>query len=220
MKKIHLLLLIISFAPAYSWSQSLSDTTWQKAFLFEQFIDGTVLLKSGGKEQAPLNYNTDNQQIYFIQNGQFMVLTGLEGIDTIYIQGRKFVPVENKVYEVPGNRGKIELYITYTNKMHPYTATADYNGTSRKDNNKVSNTVSNVYVMRPYKGQYMTEIITHYWLRRGHSFYKANNEKQLVNVFPFKDSDAIKNYIKENNIDFSKQADVVKLVTFCNAQMK
>ena len=220
MKKIIAFLCFITQCAFWGSAQSIDDSTLKKVFLFEQFVEGTVLLKSGGKEQATLNYNTYNQQIHFIQNGQNLMLTNLLDIDTVYIQDKKFVPINDVVYELAGSTGEIGLYITYTNKLRPITATTDHNGTSRKDNNKVTNTVSNVYVMRPYRGEFVAEIKTHYWLRRGNSLYKANNESQVMKVFPFKDNAAIKNYLGENKPDFNKPEEVVKLVNYCNSLMK
>ena len=225
MKKHILSFLMLTFlAPvcmyAQSYAQSLIDSSWQKTFLFEEFPQSTVLLKTGVKEQARVNYSMENQQIYFIDGSSYMMLTNLRDIDTIYIQDRKFVPAGDIFYEAAPTNGQVALFITYTYKQRPIVATTDYNGTSRKDNNKVSNTVvSSVYVTRPYKGQFVTEILPHYWLKKGNDLYKANSEKQIVKVFPDKEA-AIKAYVSENHVDFNTPNTVAGLVAFCNTSKR
>jgi hypothetical protein len=220
MKKTIILLLFSFLLPYYHYAQVRIETSVLNTNLFEHFINGSVRLKNGSVEQAPLNYDTQNQSIVFKKEDQILVLTNIESVDTVYMQDKKFVPVANGFYEVVMPTTQIGLYITYGNNKKPLVATTEHTGTTRRANTDVSNTVSGVYVSRPFNANYTLEITKHYWLRRGNSFYKANNEKQLIKVFPFKHNELIKNYIKENNIDFSKQADVVKLVAYCNAQMK
>jgi hypothetical protein len=219
MRKNCLALAFVSFWPLLHYAQVRIDTTILNTNLFEHFTDGTVLLKNGNIEHAPLNYDTQNQSIVFKKDGQVMILTGLETVDTVYIQNRKFIAAENTFYEVATGKGKIGLFITYSNRRRPLVATTDHAGTIRKANTDVSNTVSGVYLSRPFHGNYAIEIKQYYWLRRGRSFYKANNEDQLLKAFAFKNSDTIRAYIKENKIDFNRQEDVIKLVNYCNMFM-
>jgi hypothetical protein len=177
-----------------------------------------VLLKSGEISHAPLNYYAYDQTILFEKDGKILTLTGLPSIDTIYISERKFVPVNNTVYEVVTNTGKVNLYLSYASKINPMVATADYNGTSKQSTNQVNNTVTNVYISRPYKGDYSIEIIKHYWLKKGDLFYKANSAKQFIKPFSSQMRSAIEQYIEPNHVDFNKQNDLIKLVSFCNGK--
>jgi hypothetical protein len=143
-------------------------------------------------------------------------LTGLENIDTVYLQDRQFVPVEDKFYQV-GTPTPIPLLISYSYKMHPLTATTDHDGTAQKDNNQVSNNVSEVYTNRRFQGHYSVTFTRHYWLRIGHSFYKANTEKEVIKVFPRKET-AIRDFIQANKTSFGSEGDMAKLIVFCNDQ--
>ena len=217
MKAIIFLFLNIAL-PTFNYAQSVKDSlTFRKPLLYENFIDGYVLMKSGAIENALLNYNTDNQTTVFIKDGQYMTLTGTELIDTIYIGTKKFIPVKNSIYEVVTN-GSIALFLSYYNKTRPVVATVDHNGNSRKDNSQVSNTVSDVYVSRSFKGNYDVEILKDYWLKKDNKFYKANNAKQFLKSFPSKIKNTIEQYIQSNNVDFNKESDLIKLVTFCNSK--
>jgi len=216
--KMIMFLLLNLLLPFFNFGQSEKDSlNFRKPLLYDQFINGSVLMKSGAIENAPLNYNTDNQTIVFIKDGEYMTLTGTELIDTIYIADKKFVPVKDKIDEVVTN-GTIALYLNYYNKTHPVTATTDYNGTSRKANGQVSNTVTDVYTTRLFRGEYYVEIFKSYMLKKGDLFYKANSAKQFIKPFSSQMRSAIEQYIESNHVDFNKENDLIKLVNFCNGK--
>lgn len=185
--------------------------------LFKEFTKGSVLMKDGRVEEAFLNYDTEYKSIVFKKEEKVLILTDLQSVDTVYIQDRKFIPALDIFYEVvPGITG-IGLYITYSNKKKPIMASPDHEGTTKQTGNQANNNVASAYVSRPNQLNYAVETSSQYWLRRGNSFYKVNNETQVLKVFPFKDNAAIKNYLRENKTDFKKLEDVVKLVNYCNS---
>ena len=165
-------------------------------------------------EQAPLNYNTKTQGFVFKKGNQEYDLVGLETIDTVYIETEKFVPQQSKFYQVVASN-PMELYATYTCKAHPVSAAAEHDRSVRRENREISNDVSNVYVTRQYRGDYTFEFHKQYWLKRYRDFYKANTEKQILKLFP-KNEQAIRTFITEHQIDFTKEADLIKLLAFCS----
>jgi len=195
-------------------AQSPADTTTPRTCLFSQFEEGSVLQKNGSIAKAKLNYNTENQTFLFRHNGQNMILTGLDNIDTIYIGEKKFIPAEEKFYLV-ATTTEFPLLISYTYKPTPIQAQADHNGTSRQASGVVSNNVSEAYVSRRFQGQYDIGFIPQFWLRRGHSLYKANTERQIVRVFPQKEA-LISDYIRNNKPDLHREKDVIDLILFCH----
>jgi len=199
-----------------------TNTTDQRSqYLYENFSKGNVLMKSGTVEEALLNYNTADQSIVFEKtDGSVLTLTGLETIDTIYFRNKRFIPgPDGLIYEVITNNFPMaSLYVTYTNKMRPAIAATDPGGTTHKDAAEVSNTVSNVYMLRPYKGDFMIEIQKSYWLLKAKQIYKASSARQFEKVFPHKET-AIHNYIADNHISFTIEEDLIKLTTFCNQHM-
>lgn len=187
--------------------------------LFDTFSKGTVFLKNKSVQEAELNYETENSSIVFKGNGQVLTLTNIDDVDTVMIQGRKFVPIDKKFYEVLDVSGT-GLYASYTNKRKPVVASPDHEGTKKGVGSVASNSVAPAYVSRPFQSNYIVEVYSHFWLRKGNSLYKANNEKQVIRMFPLKHSEAIKSYIRDNNVNFDKQEDVKKLVAYCNTQLK
>lgn len=201
-------------------TQSLNDSVNLKPFLFEKFIEGTVLMKSGVIEQAPLNYNTDNQTLVFIQNGQYMVFADLEEIDTVYLQQKKFIAINKTIYQVVNDASPVALLVAYSNKIRPVVATTDHRGTSKQAGSEVSNTVSDVYVSRIFKENYSVEILKHYWFAKNDRVYKVDSKKKFLNSFSSKARKAIENYMAANNISFSNESDLTRLVDFCNTTVQ
>ena len=218
MKKVFFTALLFLLVPFLNYAQSANDTSIRRqSLVFDHFIPGKVLLKSGTISEAPLNYLSADQSILFEKEGKIFTLTGLPSIDTIYISGRKFVPFKNIVYEVISNSGKVALLLTYNNKLIPMVATADHNGSSKQSINTVSNTVSDVYLNRAYKANYSVEILRHYWLKRYNMISSAKRVKDFLNFFKESAQPAIKEFDRENHINFSIESDIIQLLNFCNS---
>lgn len=220
MKKI-LVCLFVSFAIiTFSNAQSVRDSlTFRKPLLFEEFLSGTVLMRSGAIESAQLNYNTDDQAIVFIKDGQYMTLIGTDLIDTVFIQNKKFVPIKNAFYEVISN-GNISLFVSYFNKTHPVTATVTHEGNLRKDNSQVSNTVSDVYISRSFKGNYDVQIFKIYFIKKAGKLFEFKSPKQFVKPFSSEMKASVLEYIESNHLNFNSNTDLIALVNFCNSKIK
>lgn len=200
-------------------NNTTSATGMREQYLFEKFAKGVVLMKNGTVEDASLNYNTADQSIVFEKNeNTILTLTGLEAIDTIYFHNKKFIPgADGLIYEVViNNSPAISLFVTYTNKLKPATAVSDQTGTEHKNTAEVSNTMTGVYVLRPYKGDFIVEIQKNYWLIKNKQVYKASSGKQFNKVFPHQEA-AIQKYITDRQVNFHIEEDLVKLTLFCNA---
>lgn len=195
--------------------EEMVDSSEFKSLLFSDFRNGNVLMKSKAIEKAPLNYNAKDQSIYFINAGKYYTLTGLEDIDTIYIQPKRFVPVKKEVYEVINVFNKsTALLASYTTHTRPMVATTDHNGTSKKIDNQVSNTVSDVYVNRNYKGSSAIELQKHFWIKVGEELYKADTKSQIRKALPLKSKEEMDNYITSNNLNLIVDNDLISLINF------
>lgn len=200
-----------------SFSQSYDDSVMQhQTYLYGQFVNGSILLKSGEIEEAPLNYGAYDQTILFKKDGTSFTLTGLSTIDTIYIADKKFISVKNAVYEVVTHTGKTDLLIGYNSKINPMIAAADNNGISNQNAGKVNNTVTSVYLSRPFKGNYAIEITKHYWLKNFKNLYKVNTAKEFTRAFKESASKAIKKFIQQHGTNFNNQSDLISLLSYSN----
>ncbi len=218
MRRLFLVMILLAIGIG-AMAQSQRDSAQLRSMLFNHFIEGAVLMKSGSVERAAMNYNTDDQSIVFVNNGKYLTLTGLEDVDTIYIDDKKFIPIKAVIYEIVTPSLEIPLLVSYSNKIRPVLATVDHNGGSRQQSAQVSNTLSDSYLSRTYKGNYSVEFIRHFVLRKRYTLYKAANEKQIAKAFP-QNEEAIEKYIAENQTNFSSLPDMIDLITFCNEQNK
>ena len=201
-------------------AQSIQENVNTKPLLFATFINGVVLMKSGAVEQSPLNYNTDNQSVVFIKDEKYMVLDDLDNIDTIYIQQKKFVPVNNAIYQVVSQDGPVALLLSFSNKIQPLISTADHNGSSKQAQSQVSNTVTDSYTTKLFRGNYSVEIHRHYWFKKNDKLYRVTPKRQFVNSFTSKARNTVENYIAAENINFDYEPDLIKLVAFCNKELQ
>lgn len=214
MKNIFTPLAIIAL-PITGFCHSNEDSLLQKGYLYNNFVKGSVLFKNGATEEYFLNFNTNTQGIEFLKDGQSLMLTNFSDIDTIYLENKKLVAVDEKFYFL-ATTTEYPLLVSYFNKPHPLTATVDHNGTSQQSStSQVSNSPTTNYIQRPFKSDYYLEYRKEFWIKRIHSLYKANSEKQFIKIFPSK-ANEISAFIKRNSIDFTKEDDVIKLSLFCN----
>jgi hypothetical protein len=208
------LFFLSNFSVFSGQSQKNADSLQSRTCLFDHFTLGAVLEKNGTTHEALLNYDADNQSVLFKQDHQNMILTGLDNVDTVYIGEKKFIPAEDKFYAV-ATTTEIALLVSYTYKSTPVVAQTDHNGTSRQNSGVVSSNVSETYLNRRFQGQYTIEFLPRFWLKRGHSLYKANNEKQIAKIFAARET-AINEFVKTNKTDFTMEKDVAALIQFCN----
>ena len=148
----------------------------------------------------------------FDDNGKLLAIGNPEEVDTVFIRDRKFIPVKNKFYEVLTNT-KAPLLLEFTCTIEEPSVSTGY-GTSTPTTNagsvKVLPGMAKAYEMKLPDDYKVTPVYT-YWIYQEREFQKVNTSKQLIQLFPDK-KDFIKNYVKKNNVSFSKREDIITLV--------
>jgi hypothetical protein len=84
-------------------------------YILPEFTKGTVLMKDGTRNPALLNYNAATEEMIFDQNGQklaFAEIT-LNNLDTVFVQDRKFVLLDNKKFAEVINQEGYKLLVQY-----------------------------------------------------------------------------------------------------------
>ncbi|RZM09839.1 MAG: hypothetical protein EOO88_48960 [Pedobacter sp.] len=218
MRKIFNLFLAVFAASMSLHAQGRNDTTHVNTFLFDNFSVGTALMKNGGKEVVPLNYNTFDQSIVFKKDNEILTISDPSTVDTVFILDKKFIPLKKGFYEVATGNQATALCISYTMKKRPLVGDVDHAGFSRKSND-VSNNVSNAFIGRALtNGSYSVEFVKHYWVKIFNDVYKANTEKQFIKAVPSHLTQAVSAYFKTHRVNFESEQDVVALVDYCNNQ--
>ena len=104
-----LLLLAISFSLYSQEPISISH------YVFPEFQQGVVLLKSGVNYNAKLNYNIATEEMLFDDKGTILALGGetLAQIDTVTISNDKFIRLNNKFVKILAEDQYIDLFVEY-----------------------------------------------------------------------------------------------------------
>ena len=196
---------------AHSQVTTHADSIRAAGYLFADFVEGSVLMKSGSTEKARLNYNTNNQEIGFMKDGQYMELTSVETIDTVYINGKKFLPYHEKFYLVLTTSTDMPLLALIYNKPVPQSVSIEHSGLDKRNSATVSNNVTNAYSNHNFRSY--SELTYHkkFFLLKGNLLLKANSQQEIINIYSDK-KDLIKNFIKENKTNFSEEKDVIALL--------
>ena len=163
-----------------------------------------------------LNYNTLTQEMVFKQGEQYLAIADPVSVDTIFLNGEKFIYANNLFYEV-GVNAPVSLYIQHASDIissgtetgFGKTQTSAANGlTDLKSSGKAySLSLTNEYSIRNK---------TNYFLKKDGNFIAVNNLKSVKKIFPEKEA-AIDVYAKQNKISFKDRDDVIKLIEFSNS---
>ncbi|HEY0769974.1 MAG TPA: hypothetical protein VGD31_06535 [Sphingobacteriaceae bacterium] len=181
-------------------------------YVFPEFINGTVKLKSGIKHEALLNYNTILESMVISPKGAPMVtLSDLENVEAVYINDRKFIPSGNIFYEVVANE-KLPYFIHYTCKAVAPGEAIGYGATSQLTNTSASvvKELARFYYMKLPENYTITPI-SNIIVVKDDKYINLNNYKKVAAVFPGKEA-LIKSFVKENKTDFNNAEDVKKLL--------
>ena len=210
MKKYLLVITIL-------WSLSLHAQHIQQGvklvqYVFDEFATGEVRMKSGEISKQLLNYNILTNEMIFDNNGKYLAIASPENVDTVYINNRKFIPLNNKFYELLVN-SKLPLLLEFTASIKDPGTASGYGGTSNTTASTALQSListGGAYDLKLPDG-YSVKAGYAYWIMKDGTLEKAGSVKQLVKIFPGK-KDMINDFVKKNNTNFSKSDDVAALV--------
>ncbi len=193
-------------------AQEVNEPVKLSHYVFNEFTPGTLKMKSGETHNQLLNYNILTNEMIFNNNGKYLAIASPENVDTVYINDRKFIPANNKFYEVLIN-SQMPLLLEFTATIREPGAPTGYGGTSSTTATTTFKSLVNsggAYNLKLPDGyKVIPEYV--YWIRKDGEEEKFNNQKQLAKIFPDK-KDIIKDLIKKNDINFSKKEEVIMLI--------
>ncbi|UJH67712.1 hypothetical protein [Allomuricauda sp. SCSIO 65647] len=213
---IGLFIIVFLFIPCHAQkkSEGLSH------YVFPEFTVGEVLMKSGVKNVAVLNYNAASEEMIFDEKGNKMAITSdqVKQIDTVIIDNRRFVQYDGRFLELMSG-SEPEFYIEH--KCHiKYPGRIDGPGgrtsqTSGTETYSFKNNASQIYNVILPMG-YDTKPYRYYWIRKNGELKKLKSLKQLAKLYPDKKND-FKNLVKKHNADFDDPKSVIELVQHLEA---
>jgi len=211
MKRIfYLLILSLLVSTANSQEQKLGITH----YLFPEFTKGVVLMKTGVKNETLLNFNSLTEEMIFENRGIKLALGQLEQIDTVYINGHKFFPLNGKFVELILH-SKYDLYAEHKCKVKDPGKPAGYGGSSQTSATTTYSTFfsgNQVYDMK-LPESVETNPYTFYWLKKDGELIKVVSMRQLYKVFEDK-SGLFRKFAKEQHVSFDDQQSIIDLIRF------
>ena len=189
-------------------------------FLFPSFARGVIILKDGTSFSSLLNYNMVDELMVSELNGVFRSAKNPQDIDTIYLQNRIFVPVENVFYEVLVG-GHASFFLQNKSRYTPNGAEVGYGIKSQS----VGSTsfqrfdfASDVVTIDLPPNVTVTPASVS-WVRKNNKMGKFTSEKQLLKIFP-ENKTQLKEFIKKEKTDLRVREELIELGTYCNELLK
>jgi hypothetical protein len=197
-------------------SYSQSKVIELSHYLFPEFTQGVILMKSGIKNKALLNYNSLTEEMIFENNGKKLAIGKgeLELVDTVFIKDRKFFTLNSKFIELIYH-SKCDLYAEHKCSVKEPGKPAAYGGTTETSATTSYSSFSSggkIYELKLPDG-YETKTYTYYWLKKNGELNKFINMRQLMKLYYDKE-DLFKAYVKKNAVDFNKQESIVQLIKY------
>jgi len=183
-------------------------------YLFSEFTKCDVIMKTGQINNTLMNYNIVTGKMVFLSNQKYYDLTNPEAVDSVMLNGCKFIPVGKSFFEVLVAK-PIALFIEHKGNVLTAGKPVGYGGTSQVASSTYisSMELSGIQTNLPLPKDYIVNPATVYWIRRGENWADFTNEKQFLDLFPDK-SAQIKSFIKENRIKIDKPENLIRLVRY------
>ena len=209
--KMYLSLILVMHVLVAS-AQEGNQAVVQSHYLLSQFTPGKVHMKSGQANPLKLNYNGITNEMVFEYNGTYLAIANPEQVDSVVIDGRVFMPVEKKFYEMLTHTPHA-LYREFSCSIKepelsngygaaaPTAAANDLRGIYKRDMAYQPNLPADIKIVAKQT----------WWIKTNDGFRKFTNEQQLRKLFPDK-KDKISEWVKNNDTNFSKPDDLADLV--------
>lgn len=213
MKRIYCILLANLI---YLSSHAQEKTAGVEHYLFPEFTQGVVLMKTGKKDPKLLNYNALAEQLVFDNQGSILAVPKeqLQRIDTVFIKERRFVVLNNKVVELL-HHSAWDLYVEHKCDMKERGKDAGYGGTSQTSAITTPSSVAlegNVYNMQLPEG-FETKRYSVYWLKRNGEPNQFVTIRQLKKLYKDK-SELFDDYLKAHGVKYENQEAIIRLIEY------
>lgn len=204
------LLIVLSCSTTYVMGQNAGNH-----FVLDRFRDATILYKNKKETRTKLNYNKAMEEmIYVSDDGKNMALYPINQIDTIYFDGRKFVPVEKRFYEVLLNDKQYVLYASYRCRMSVRAQNIGYGSSSTTSVENISslNAEGEVYQFKLPENYKSDPYVVYYIVKDGVELDKFSKVKELTRIFSDHKKE-ISSFIKQHKIKNNPE-DIVQTLQF------
>lgn len=192
-----------------------------------EFKEGKVLYVDGKTTTALLNFNLLYTEMEFIDSSGDTLAIGVEDLVRNILLGEQlyyfdysfgYLLLVNeypslKLAEKKGLALLLKDSEKYVNPRYDHFSKLAENSFTNQDRNNFSSYTYRQMYTQPAKNDfYLLESSSYFFVDKNERAYRAN-PKNLFKIFPEHKS-TIKNYLKENNINFRDKADLEKLTEY------
>ena len=185
-------------------------------YLFPEFTQGTILMKTGIKQNALLNYNSLTEEMIFENKGKKLAIAKKElvHIDTVFIKDRKFIVLNGKFVEY-SYHSKCDIYVEHKCKVKEPGKPAGYGGTSKTASISAYSSLYSEGIIYELKlpDDYEVKPYTYYWLKKNGELSRFINMRQLKKLYKDKE-DLFKAYVKKYGVKYENQESIIQLIEY------
>jgi hypothetical protein len=185
-------------------------------YVFPDFSVGIVRMTSGEKVVLNLNYNIVTEKMVFIQKSHIYDIINQSTIDTVYINNRRFVPVEKAFYEILV-QGPATLFIEHKGAVTKPARPAAYGGTTELASTTYINNlkVGNQVFRMDNKRAVIIKQESIFWVRKDDQMLPVSSSAQMLRALTDKRNE-MKAYIRSVRVDFTDPDQVEEAISYYN----
>lgn len=210
MKKVFLLLIVFAWVKT-SFAQEVDPAL----FLFDDYTEGTVLMKNGAKSKGKLNFYLPKGEFFYIDDQDGNKVKALANSDDVYlieIGTRRFFPSEHGGLEIlsPDPAFYVRHCITFQQKEK----TVGFGGTSTLGQVKTysGNSAGDAFTSIPIDIKPGNRYNI-YWVEHKGKQKEVRNMKQFIKLFS-KQKAQLQEYIDAKNVDFNDATAMLALFRY------
>jgi hypothetical protein len=213
MKHIYFILIAIL---VFTSTNAQNKPEERPHYLFPEFTQGVVLMKSGVENETSLNYNSLTEEMIFDKKGRKLAMaeTDLALTDTVFIKDRKFIVLNGGFVELLYH-STCHLYAEHKGKLKEPGKPAGYGGTSETSSISSHSSLRMgglLYELKLPDG-YKVKPYTVLWLEKKGALNKFVNMTQLKKLYKGK-NDLFKTYVKKHGVKYRDQESIVQLIEY------
>jgi len=216
------LLFILTFSLLFATGYAQNKNIFIFHYVFQHFKPGVVYMKSGVSDKYMLNYNSITEEMLFDEKDQILAIgkTEIGLIDSVIIEGRKFIILNDKFVELLYHNTKdathsCDLYAAYTCSVIPPGKPSAYGGVSHTASSLSLSSINVgglLYNLELPDG-YTTKPRTHYLIKKNGELHRFLSMQQIKNFYNNKKG-LFNSFVRENRVKFEDQNDIAKLIEF------
>ncbi len=214
MKTIYLTIIACMFALHMSGQVKPIELSH---YVFPEFLEGEILMKNGVKKAALLNYNSLSEEMVFIERGVKLAIADdeLKRIDTMFIEGRRFVVLNDDIVEVLLDKNSAKVFALHKCRVKRPGSRTAYGGTSHSTTSTSYGQITTgarIYELELPDG-YEADPFIVYWIIKNGEHTRLSNLRQLRRFYR-DNHDLWNQFTGQNDVNFNNSREVRQLIEY------